>query len=860
MLDYTNLFDFQEPDSKLASPISLERADKILSAIKRDNYKAFVESTQNIDYKRIRFGRFPILTLIYFFSSRKLEHKLENELLEQTKYDIVLPEPEDAYLVLRNKSHKALRIYTQNIKTIVSPLEALIVMGRTFHMRQKYPIAKTTSEMKENLTTLYYLKYNRNLTFNGEDLEMERRNLTKKEKINIAISVICLVVLVAFCADLPVIIELVNPTSNENQTDVDPSVDPTTPTDEGDQTITDASQINFSSANTYTLANDISINVSTIPEEVTCNIAGDGHGITFTNFSGTPIKTLSGNLSNITVSYSNLDITTSKAIAFICERNNGTISNITLSLSGSINATKETSEEESETSVAGYVKTIENATKHVNIAGITLINTGNISDCIVTANLTLTGNEKANSSFSGIAYTNTYTVETVKINEFFNQTVVKTSGSISNCTLNGSVSSTQVDLVGICNSNYAYNNVYINGCTNNANLTQNCSIYSWNPIVGGILGSHNSGTITQCINNGNLSIVDTYIATEEETDNVSCYLGGIVAQSTSTVSYCTNNGTLSINGKTQVCLAGGIAAYSTSYLANCINKGDVTNSNTNQINYTGGIYGFSNSGTTGALFNEGNITAVSLGRTFVGGIAGYSSIIQYARNIGTITINNNSDDSDITTSVGGIVGLAAYISTNNYPMNYLDNTGAIIVNANNTYVGGVIGQNCLYTRVLHHTISNCTINVTSTSTTTWSLVGGIVGANIETISNENSYFGSYSNNYSLSSNIIVNATNKAVGTVIGALGNYFYNNPSYEYKETTYYYYTKTYFVVSESIPHSIGAYDSSVDETISYTTIGLEIAGENTADTVENISALEDYTSIKTALDNYYSQLTTNE
>lgn len=88
------------------------------------------------------------------------------------------------------------------------------------------------------------------------------------------------------------------------------------------------------------------------------------------------------------------------------------------------------------------------------------------------------------------------------------------------------------------------------------------SYFKGNDFVGGVCG-RNDGTITNCYNAGNLTVIES-----------SATIGGICGYNSGTVTNCYNTGTVTATG--HVASVGGVCGCSTAPISNCYNIGTVT--------------------------------------------------------------------------------------------------------------------------------------------------------------------------------------------------------------------------------------------------------------------------------------------
>ena len=166
------------------------------------------------------------------------------------------------------------------------------------------------------------------------------------------------------------------------------------------------------------------------------------------------------------------------------------------------------------------------------------------------------------------------------------------NGSIINCYNSGNIEATTSNAGGISGS---IRGGSISGCVNTGNITSNRQ-------AGGISGATNGANIYGCYNTGKVSTT------------IGSTCGGIVAYFLSgNISNCTNVGIITA----KINAAGGIAGVvdgETIVISNVYNEGDVSSQN-NQI--VGGIIGIFRSGKIENAYNKGEIEG-----GYIGGICG----------------------------------------------------------------------------------------------------------------------------------------------------------------------------------------------------------------------------------------------
>lgn len=166
-------------------------------------------------------------------------------------------------------------------------------------------------------------------------------------------------------------------------------------------------------------------------------------------------------------------------------------------------------------------------------------------------------------------------------------------GLISNCHVTGTVNSTSNSTGGII----GFNSGTITNCISNANVTG--TYY-----VGGISGFSN-GSISNCSNTGNITGVD--------------YVGGVAGSlNNGTITYSSSSGTIRGNN-----LMGGFIGQAKGTISNCYSRANVIR-NIGGSSYVGGFVGrpydctINNSYSTGSLTYEGTTTPTNRGFSYTG--------------------------------------------------------------------------------------------------------------------------------------------------------------------------------------------------------------------------------------------------
>ena len=253
----------------------------------------------------------------------------------------------------------------------------------------------------------------------------------------------------------------------------------------------------------------------------------------------------------------------------------------------------------------------------------------------------------------------------------------------------------------------------VTGCTNGgAVLNGSTGAGEWSTYTGGIVGYyHVAGTLEGCVNNGSV----TNTASAQFKNSFKHFrLGGIVGSAENgTITDCTNNGEVKDASETNAGCVGGIVGYAPTKaitLTNCDNKNSVTvafNSAADPYPMAiGGVLGYADESVTldgcdntGDVTNDRTTKALNI---YMGGLVGQmpnkSLVVKNCTMSGTLT--NNASGGKAT--LGAVVGIC-------YDNTISDTHSTMAVNNTyaNQYIGGFIGQ---VEANKTTDISNCSVN------------------------------------------------------------------------------------------------------------------------------------------------------
>ena len=633
---------------------------RLLQAIKTDDagaYGALAESARIGEY---RLGRFPVLSLMYLYKSRKLLAAYEHELLRVSTY-AKKNEPAEISIKFSGVAGKCLRLYYDEI---VSPLEMLLILDKTKRLTKVFQGAHTTEQIKSRLQAIYSIKYALGVRFEGNNIIIDKRPLSYREKKRILTVCLCSALGLAVVVGVPTITTSLIPKPVEGE-------------------VNKLSDINFSAKKEYALKRDITLDKSV--EVVNCTIKGNGHKLILRD--GAAFGTLNGKLTGMTIESSggsvfytvssgasvtgvtvnvDADYEYNQSAALIATVNYGEFDGVTVNVRGSLAATESADEAVTELAFGGIV---QNNSYTFN-AKTEAYDFGVVKNCTVNySEFNLAGATGANASFGGVVAVN--------------------NGYVLDCTVTGDIDADTFDVGGVCYVNYGD----ISGCVNSADIIQRSAESEWNPIASGIV-INNAYSVEDCRNTGRISVASTGEKSESEDNEHTAVATGIayINRNANLVTYiknCENSGDIESYAAGGNAYAAGICTSSSGGIERCGNVGAINAKADNGYQTcVGGIadyaYGYIYKSTNG-----GDLSATGSGNAYAGGISAYARAqFLYCASTGEITVTAKN------VCAGGIFGVS---EVDNYGRgtaefciseNRLDVT---VTDGGAAYVGGIAG-------------------------------------------------------------------------------------------------------------------------------------------------------------------------
>jgi len=130
---------------------------KILDAIRRDDVRAFGELTEQKVNRALKFGRFPILSLVYIYKARKIAGYCLSRFAKLQEYTLSDEgEPSDAYQIFKDNAGVYLRLFPSD--GVVTPAETLAVLNQAEYLVKNFETLKPAEEQQENIIKILTAK------------------------------------------------------------------------------------------------------------------------------------------------------------------------------------------------------------------------------------------------------------------------------------------------------------------------------------------------------------------------------------------------------------------------------------------------------------------------------------------------------------------------------------------------------------------------------------------------------------------------------------------------------------------------------------------------------------------------------
>ena len=475
-----------------------ENLERLFEAIKKDDVKSFSLIMVSNSDLNISFGRFPILSLLYLYGSFAILAKYEKFLLPIHNFNIVY-EPYDAYLDLKKKAKKSIRLFAGS-EVVIYPILMLAILDEREELNKNYKKLFKNAEINAILSKIY--KINLNLDINQTDnaITIPKKNMSLSQKLTVIVSIFVLVLFSLFSVVSIVVMKNVNGLGTKNSPILISS----------EKELVQA----ISKGKYYKLTKDIEISESVALKDFKGSIDGDGHKITITNRTTSLFKKTSGIIKNLMIFVTLENASISQNFAILAENNAGKLENVTIS---------------------GKISILSYCDDEAYFAGLAVTNDGTITNTEVTLDVTIVNKRSTDAFFAGLVGINNGKIKDSKTNA---------------CKF----SADTIDISGIATTN----NGEIVGTINQAEVEQT-SEKEWHPHSSGVV-INNYGTIYSSSNLGKISSCSTLAAALTEDASYYVFAAGIATQNYGKIEKCSNSGQISGESKISKIYLGGIAA------------------------------------------------------------------------------------------------------------------------------------------------------------------------------------------------------------------------------------------------------------------------------------------------------------
>lgn len=605
-------------------------------AIKKDDLKSFSSLMKSNSDLNICYGRFPILSLLYLYSSFKILAKYEKLLMPIHNYKII-QEKFEIYKDFKKRARKTIRFFEE--EKIVYPVLMLAVLNEKIMLNANFKFLYKNEEILQILSKIYKINYNLDVSYYDDKIKISNSMLSQKTKILFSVILAICAIIVTFSSVLiGFVSNSVGLGSDSRPIKIHSGQEFVQALKNGDRN--------------YVVENDIVISGGNKTEKFSGFIDFNGHTLTIDgDINASLITNLTGKITGMKIKLTENNIKITQNCAIISENSSGIIENC--EISGKF---------------SGEFSSDGDAFFGLFVAE----NNGEITNSKIAVSGNVLNQNETNAYFSYFAGVNR---ESGKINY----------SSISS----GVIVADTVDIAGVCAQNYGE----ISYCENNATLSQSSS-KQWHPNVAGIVMS-NYGKVSNCTNNGELNAKSTV----DGEDVFYVFVAGIACENYSDIENCENYGYIEGSGEVSNVVAGGIASQNIkndSYEAsieNSYSKNDFKLfSNLGQV-AVGGVVGVNSSIVLSSGFS-GNIDANSTGTenkqiftnkiekavvVFAGGVVGVSQDSVVQKCYATVKFINKVASTETLKLYGGVIGSVGIVKfklgTRDYAGTYDDVSG-----------------------------------------------------------------------------------------------------------------------------------------------------------------------------------------
>lgn len=480
----------------------IEFENQLLDAMKNDDLKSFSFLMPTNADLNLCFGRFPILSILYMYSSFNILAKYEKALMPIHNFRIV-EERIGLYKLFKSRAGKSLRLFQGD--EIIYPIQMLAVLDERIIIDNNYKFLYKNAEIIDKFRNIYNLRHELKVQTEEKVVSFPLKKLkTRHYFISGLLASICCFIIGLSSIMLGFVSNTIGIGTPQNPIKVSSASEFALVFDKGGRN--------------YVLTSDLTISCDENSADIFSGVL-DGRGYTLTiegDVKNPFVKNLTGTIKNLKIKFTNNEIKLTQNSAIISQNNKGIIENCEIT--------------------GDFVMKFD-STDEVFAGLFASSNYGKISNCIADVSGTMSNVQESNAYFGMFAGLN------------------EKGGQILDCnTKEGVLIADTVDIAGIVGQN----NGVIKNVSNKVHLSQTSS-KQWHPNVAGIAVA-NYGTIETSSNLADLSSKSEVNVVEEKDAVYYVFVGGISCENYGSILSCKNKGKVVGTGDISYVLAGGICA------------------------------------------------------------------------------------------------------------------------------------------------------------------------------------------------------------------------------------------------------------------------------------------------------------
>lgn len=158
-------------------------AKLLFDAVKADDEKAFSKLVSSNADLKVRFGRFPLLSVCYLFESYKILTKYEKAMFaSSSNYTFVFEEYYDIYKQFRKYAKKSLRLYGES-DAIIEPAEMLAILGRRDLLVSNYKKLHRTEKTVSNIKKIFVLNFDEDVCISTAEVKLAKGKPNFRQRV-----------------------------------------------------------------------------------------------------------------------------------------------------------------------------------------------------------------------------------------------------------------------------------------------------------------------------------------------------------------------------------------------------------------------------------------------------------------------------------------------------------------------------------------------------------------------------------------------------------------------------------------------------------------------------------------------------